>query len=1189
MRTITREFLDKLINFAPSGTNSDKDFGNLQADGTVASFNMLARNGCAYLADEVGMGKTYIALGVMSLLRYFDPYTRIVVIAPRENIQQKWVKEMHNFVRNNWRVVGNRVKSLESRPVWEPVVCNSLIEFAREATVNQDRDFFLRMTSFSIRLSDSNDRHKTRAALLATVPWLKKRDIPNRCQEDFRDAFAGALNGVIPDADLVIFDEAHNLKHGIHKDASTRNQIMGRAFGRPGGNSIKQPWYSKKAKRVLFLSATPFEDDYAAIQRQLSVFGFGGVHLKGPDGEEGISVGRIACKDIAEEDKKQVVQRLLIRRVAGLNIAGKFHTKNMYRREWRRGGLTQHDETIQIVSPKHRLIVALIQKKVAEVLQSERFNNQFQVGMLSSFESFLQSVEVVRRRDRSEAAFDGEEQLRGLNDQERNGIDTEAIVEVANSYQKVFGSTLPHPKLDATVSALSKAFESGEKSLVFVRRVATVDELTAKLNESFDDWIRGRMESFLPNLHHEIKELFEVYAKVRSRRLSDIVSEARGDGDTSQERERIDKRDYLDQREERGSESFFEWFFRGDSPTDLLSGAAFKNNRLNSISSPYATLFEDDYVAQLLDVDGKSVLESLARVTGNPLKKCRKDLRDRAWIFFTERSGMRDGYPRQYVFEAYQAAGLKLLCSCDGELGERARIVLTTRFKDIADINAELPEGFPDPEAGLGITTVFTELRRKRDLRERLWPVEFVNDSKGFEQQFLRLEQRKELISSMARLGAAYVDLYLLAIHRIGTFNRAQQSHDESASKLAVAFVELLESQMNDSGFGAFSELSQAAQAFDHIVSVNFPELHLKKLTELRGHFADTLQNQVPVGKVSGKVNHRLVRQFRMPGFPLVLVTTDVLQEGEDLHTHCKRVVHYGIAWTPSAIEQRTGRVDRIGGLVQRHLDGSTEQPDADELIQVYYPHLRDTVELLQVRRVLARVNRFMQLIHRGVAINPDQDGLIETQRAWLEELRDIPQIEGELESAFPIESRWLEGELGKAADICIPNWERQYEHLHRLWKGLNQVYRTFNESETRERHVRKAQVPVDAGGLVHVGTQNEEKPIRWQDFMLRLRSKVAGDETMIESESSVGLVDLKDDRVVDTLLNGLEETDYVKLCVEPRVSKNRDQICIRRELLFDSNTDLCDIQSMFENTVCPAVRLRNMLESANLLDTGAD
>ena len=457
MRRITPEFLDELINFAPSGADRDKAFGSQQRKGTVAAYNMLSRNGCAYLADEVGMGKTYIALGVMSLLRYFDPHARIVVIAPRENIQRKWVKELHNFVGRNWRVVGNRVKSLEGRPVWEPVVCNSLVEFAHEALVNQDRDFFLRMTSFSIRLSDHDDRHKTRSGLLDAIPWLERCHVPNpkNSPEVFRDAFAVALNGAVPKADLVIFDEAHNLKHGFRIDGSTRNRVMGLAFGHPDGEVRGQPWYTKKAKRVLFLSATPFEDDYAAIQRQLAVFGFGDVELEGANGEDGISVAALADEEVPENEKRHVAQRLLIRRVSGLKIAGKRHTKNMYRREWRRGGLERHDEAIEIVDPKQRLIVALMQKKVAEILQTERFNNHFQIGMLSSFESFLQSVETARCGNTGKSAFDGEEQHRGLSNRERNGIDTVAIGEVVRSYRRAFGSTLPHPKLDATAAALS--------------------------------------------------------------------------------------------------------------------------------------------------------------------------------------------------------------------------------------------------------------------------------------------------------------------------------------------------------------------------------------------------------------------------------------------------------------------------------------------------------------------------------------------------------------------------------------------------------------------------------------------------------------------------------------------------------------------------------------------------------------
>ena len=1022
MRPITPEFLDELIDFAPSGEDRDKAFGNQQRDGTVAAFNMLARNGCAYLADEVGMGKTYVALGVMSLLRYFDPHARIVVIAPRENIQRKWVKELRNFVSHNWRVVGNRVKSLQGGPVWEPIVCDSLVEFAHEALVNQDRDFFLRMTSFSIRLSDSNDRRKTREALLKNVPWLTRHDVPNYNPEGFRDAFAVALNGAFPEADLVVCDEAHNLKHGFKADGSTRNRVMGLALGHPEGGILERSWYERKAKRVLLLSATPFEDDYAAIQRQLAVFGFGDAKLKGPSGEASVSVADLANSGIADDDKRRVAQRLLIRRVSGLNIAGKLHTKNMYRREWRRGGLEDHDEPIEIVDPKQRLVVALMQKKVAEVLQTERFNNSFQIGMLSSFESFLQSVETVRRRDADEPAFDGEEQRRGLGDRERNGIDTEAIGEVVRSYRDAFGSSLPHPKLDATAATLSNALKTGEKALAFVRRVATVDELAAKLDESFDGWIRERMEAQLPELHDEIAGLFKRYARERLRRPEDMESVREDESDVSSELERIDRRDDLEEGDEGGAESFFAWFFRGNGPSGVLSGAAFQKNRLSSTSSAYATLFEDDYVADLLGVDAGCVVESLARVTGHSPDGCVEQLRRLAHGFFLERSRRREGYPRLYVYEGYQAAGLELLRRAGGETGQRAEVLLEERFPAARLTAIDPPPGFPAPDAGLGIASVFTELRHHPALRQRLWPEGILEEPNDLRSAFRRQEQRRELLSAMARLGASYIDLYLLAIARVGSFALGQRQETESAAELAGDFVAMLGRQEREAGFHAFRELSQAADAFDQIMSVNFPEAPSRPLPELARLYGVTLQNQVPVGRMSGGVNQRLVRQFRMPGFPLVLITTDVLQEGEDLHTFCRRVVHYGIAWTPSAMEQRTGRIDRIGGLVQRSLDGSTEVPEADDLIQVYYPHLRDTVELLQVRRVLRRLNRFLRLIHRGDTTVGTDGHAIDAVRAWREEIEDLPPVQGELKSAFPIECGWLEGELG-ADDVTFPDW----------------------------------------------------------------------------------------------------------------------------------------------------------------------
>nr|MDQ3420934.1 SWF/SNF helicase family protein [Acidobacteriota bacterium] len=44
-----------------------------------------------------------------------------------------------------------------------------------------------------------------------------------------------------------------------------------------------------------------------------------------------------------------------------------------------------------------------------------------------------------------------------------------------------------------------------------------------------------------------------------------------------------------------------------------------------------------------------------------------------------------------------------------------------------------------------------------------------------------------------------------------------------------------------------------------------------------------------------------------------VLLATDAASEGLNLHERCRFVVHFELPWTPARLEQRTGRVDRLG------------------------------------------------------------------------------------------------------------------------------------------------------------------------------------------------------------------------------------------------------------------------------------
>lgn len=44
-----------------------------------------------------------------------------------------------------------------------------------------------------------------------------------------------------------------------------------------------------------------------------------------------------------------------------------------------------------------------------------------------------------------------------------------------------------------------------------------------------------------------------------------------------------------------------------------------------------------------------------------------------------------------------------------------------------------------------------------------------------------------------------------------------------------------------------------------------------------------------------------------------LLLATDAASEGLNLHHRCRAVIHYELPWSPARLEQRTGRVDRIG------------------------------------------------------------------------------------------------------------------------------------------------------------------------------------------------------------------------------------------------------------------------------------
>ena len=100
---------------------------------------------------------------------------------------------------------------------------------------------------------------------------------------------------------------------------------------------------------------------------------------------------------------------------------------------------------------------------------------------------------------------------------------------------------------------------------------------------------------------------------------------------------------------------------------------------------------------------------------------------------------------------------------------------------------------------------------------------------------------------------------------------------------------------------------------------------------------------------------------FNTPFFPEILVASAVMSEGVDLHLHCRHTIHHDLDWNPSVLEQRTGRLDRLGSHAER-----SAMP-----IVVYEPFLEATQDEKQYRVVKDRERWFNVVM--GEALQLDE------------------------------------------------------------------------------------------------------------------------------------------------------------------------------------------------------------------------
>ncbi len=356
-----------------------------QLDGAVAAHNLLQSTGVAYVADEVGTGKTLVAAGALALLRHREPGMKAMIVAPRANLQQKWRRELETFARSNVRYADLRVRGLGGEAVRRPLTAPRLSAAVSLWHEAPDADLITRLSSF--QLGHPSDRAEDRrryveswhhvlgAAGSRSVRALLD-DAARRTGDHVKVAIAACVNRLLPDIGVLVVDEAHNLKGGVARGAA-RNRVLWTMLGHNEDFAGRLPGYGPRVERVLMLSATPMEDDTDQLLNQLVVLGI---------------ADRVPGLQAADEGERlAALHTFLFRRLTKMRVGDQVLTRNRYRQEWRQGGTVDVEQPLPLEDLRDRLTFAVVQKKVAEALNNGGGGAQFQIGMLTSFGAMIRT------------------------------------------------------------------------------------------------------------------------------------------------------------------------------------------------------------------------------------------------------------------------------------------------------------------------------------------------------------------------------------------------------------------------------------------------------------------------------------------------------------------------------------------------------------------------------------------------------------------------------------------------------------------------------------------------------------------------------------------------------------------------------------------------------------------------------
>ena len=927
--TLRPEDIGDLVDLTVVGDPDSNSMARMQLEGVAAIYDVLCEGPVAYLADEVGMGKTYQALTLAAVLWNEKPTARILFMSPRQNVQEKWLDDYKRFFHSNYRrrqgLGDDLVTSvLFSEPIHRPERFDNLRSWTPTTGKAERIAPFLRHTSFArpVYITKSNTANMDRLwpdILQRVQGWgIFKMDCPeglspSNASRKLNLAFGRALNAKLSDAahgepyfDLVIIDEAQCLRN-----PSTQ------------GNRVLSECLRGQVAKWLFMSATPAHGGPGDIQRILNHYPGCGEIV--PQGLEGDLPGL-----------QEALRTFMVRRqrrylakskdsVAGETKVGKREYRNHEATRW---GVRDSDMTVL-----ETLAMGLVQKRLVDVLQER--SNRYRIGFLSSFESLQSSIDTLHHSTPMESAiYDGEKGDWHRDQADANAYEKEAeapdagfIKELNRDFEACFGTPLPHPKVDSVVDRIApRSFGTnsepgGEKVLVFTRRVSTVHTLRERLTRRHVQAIEARMRRcWNPDFGW---------------------------------RERVGG---VEEPDDNDDPEGFDAGPEGDPFRRAMSKGnwLFRYRQTFRASGRNALFFEDGWLQRLCSA-GRVGPEDAAAALPD-------ELWAESWAHASVTSGARRRQHRadRLRYLAVQAIRrVPRIFGLDEETAKPWRAAYEACLHNHLD--REHIEADADPRTDFELftsPTLWTSWDAYfRDGKLSLPAADPLKiQGRNGRENLLRRQVARTLLGQVFRLSDTILDLHFSDVDSRG-----------SATSFPDRFLDWLSS--NDPGSSQVRRDCRRWLVHLRLILDSCLDGAGQTWEELaRTETWRQIFNLRPViGVTGGSRGHRAAtRQFRTPSMPRIIVCTDTLKEGVDLHLFCDRVLHYGVAWTSGDMEQRVGRVDRFFSQIERRLKHEGLSDGVE--LHIGYPHVVSSLERRQIELVIARQKEAESLMDSPIA-----------------------------------------------------------------------------------------------------------------------------------------------------------------------------------------------------------------------------